>query len=163
MTASPFLLSGEALRSPSFIQNLVRVNHSIKLQVRVVDEGLHEAMKQQLLLRPQTRSHLALSCSYSSKVWLVGDALTGQEQERAEPGAHFVPYSQFPPSGDARADCVYHSTPALMVPESYENLHACGGDPGQGSSTGGRVKEEKDDDEDNGDGGDFTVLNAFFL
>uniref|UniRef100_M8CI45 Very-long-chain aldehyde decarbonylase CER1-like C-terminal domain-containing protein n=1 Tax=Aegilops tauschii TaxID=37682 RepID=M8CI45_AEGTA len=152
MTASPFLLSGEALRSPSFIQNLVRV----------VDEGLHEAMKQ-LLLRPETRSHLALSCSYSSKVWLVGDALTGQEQERAEPGAHFVPYSQFPPSGDARADCVYHSTPALMVPESYENLHACGGDPGQGSSTGSRVKEEKDDDEDKGDGGDFTVLSAFFL
>ena len=35
--------------------------------------------------------------------------------------------SQFPVTGggDARADCVYHSTPALVAPESYENLHAC--------------------------------------
>jgi hypothetical protein len=62
------------------------------------------------------------------QVWLVGDGLTAQEQQRAQPGVHFVPYSQFPPAspgGDTRGDCVYHSTPALVVPDSYENLHAC--------------------------------------
>ena len=58
------------------------------------------------------------------QVWLVGDGLTAEEQERAQPGVHFVPYSQFPAS-NTRGDCVYHSTPALVVPDSYENLHAC--------------------------------------
>jgi aldehyde decarbonylase len=58
------------------------------------------------------------------QVWLVGDGLTALEQERAQPGVHFVPYSQFPPM-NTRGDCVYHSTPALVVPDSYENLHAC--------------------------------------
>ena len=39
------------------------------------------------------------------------------------------------------------------------------GDPGQGSSRGGRVKEEKtndDDGEDGGDVGDFAALSDFF-
>ena len=58
------------------------------------------------------------------QVWLVGDGLTAQEQEMAQPGVHFVPYSQFPPM-NTRGDCVYHSTPALVVPDSYENMHAC--------------------------------------
>uniref|UniRef100_A0A453Q0V8 Very-long-chain aldehyde decarbonylase CER1-like C-terminal domain-containing protein n=1 Tax=Aegilops tauschii subsp. strangulata TaxID=200361 RepID=A0A453Q0V8_AEGTS len=95
------------------------------IQVRVVDADLHEALRQQI--SPELRGRLALSCSYSSKVWLVGDGLTEREQEKATPGTHFVPYSQFPVTGggDARADCVYHSTPALVAPESYENLHAC--------------------------------------
>ena len=37
------------------------------------------------------------------------------------------------------------------------------GDAGQGSSRGGRVKEEKADDcEDGSDGGDFAALSDFF-
>jgi aldehyde decarbonylase len=59
------------------------------------------------------------------QVWLVGDGLTGEEQRKAPAGAHFVPYSQFPPAAARREDCVYHSTPALVVPGSLENLHAC--------------------------------------
>lgn len=93
-----------------------------EIQVRVADEHLHETLKQQL--RPELHSHLALSRSYSSKVWLVGNGLTALEQERAQPGVHIVPYSQFPPM-NTRGDCVYHTTPALVVPDSYENLHAC--------------------------------------
>jgi aldehyde decarbonylase len=58
------------------------------------------------------------------QVWLVGNGLTALEQERAQPGVHIVPYSQFPPM-NTRGDCVYHTTPALVVPDSYENLHAC--------------------------------------
>jgi aldehyde decarbonylase len=58
------------------------------------------------------------------QVWFVSDGLTDHEQARAQEGVHFVPYSQFPPK-TIREDCVYHSTPALLVPESFENLHAC--------------------------------------
>uniref|UniRef100_A0ACD5YW48 Uncharacterized protein n=1 Tax=Avena sativa TaxID=4498 RepID=A0ACD5YW48_AVESA len=96
------------------------------IQVLVAEENLHETLKLQIC--PELQGRLALSCSgySSSKVWLVGDGLTAQEQEKAQPGVHFVPYSQFPPSsGNARGDCVYHSTPALVVPDSYENMHAC--------------------------------------
>ncbi|GJN22528.1 hypothetical protein PR202_gb10101 [Eleusine coracana subsp. coracana] len=93
-------------------------------QVQVADQDLYECLKQEL--RPEMRKHLALSRSYSSKVWLVGDGLTDQEQRRAREGVHFVPYSQFPPNNAIRRqDCVYHSTPALVVPDSFENLHAC--------------------------------------
>ena len=57
-------------------------------------------------------------------MWLVGDKLRDQEQRKAQAGVHLVPYSQFPPNA-IREDCVYHSTPALVVPDLFENLHAC--------------------------------------
>jgi aldehyde decarbonylase len=95
----------------------------------VVDKDLYESVKQQL--RPETHEHLLHLAEWwshsakTTKVWLVGDRLTGEEQRRAQGGAHFVPYSQFPPAGAVRADCVYHSTPALVVPDAFEDLHAC--------------------------------------
>ncbi|XP_040377421.1 very-long-chain aldehyde decarbonylase GL1-6 [Oryza brachyantha] len=91
-------------------------------QVRVVNKELYECLKQQV--QPEMQKHLVLSHSYSSKVWLVGDGLTDEEQMKAQEGVHFVPYSQFPPN-KARKDCIYHCTPALLVPESFENLHVC--------------------------------------
>lgn len=93
-----------------------------EIQVGMVDKDLYDFLKQEL--RPEMQKYLALSCSYGSKVWLVGDGLTDQEQKKAQKGVHFVPYSQFPPN-KTRKDCIYHSTPALVVPESYENLHVC--------------------------------------
>ncbi|KAL5207284.1 hypothetical protein ABZP36_031719 [Zizania latifolia] len=92
------------------------------IQVGMVNKELHDCLKQQL--QPEMQKHLVLSCSYSSKVWLVGDGLTDEEQTKAQKGVHFVPYSQFPPN-KPRKDCIYHCTPALLVPESFENLHAC--------------------------------------
>nr|CAB3451470.1 unnamed protein product [Digitaria exilis] len=95
-----------------------------EIQVQMVDKDLYECLKQEL--RPELHKHMLLTSSYSSKVWLVGDKLTEQEQRRAEAGVHFVPYSQFPPEEAIRGgDCVYHSTPAVVVPDSLENLHAC--------------------------------------
>ncbi|GJM87324.1 hypothetical protein PR202_ga03265 [Eleusine coracana subsp. coracana] len=94
-----------------------------EIQVQVADEYLYDCLKQEL--RQEMHKHLVLSRSYSSKVWLVGDGLTDEEQRRAREGVHFVPYSQFPPNNAIRQDCVYHSTPALLVPDSFENLHAC--------------------------------------
>ncbi|AQK55500.1 very-long-chain aldehyde decarbonylase GL1-6 isoform X2 [Zea mays] len=100
-----------------------------EIQVHVVDKDLYESVKQQL--RPETHEHLLHLAEWwshsakTTKVWLVGDRLTGEEQRRAQGGAHFVPYSQFPPGAVVRADCVYHSTPALVVPDAFEDLHAC--------------------------------------
>jgi len=68
------------------------------VQVQTVDKDLYESLKQEL--RPETHEHLLLLSGWShcsSKVWLVGDKLTGEEQRRAQARVHFVPYSQFPP------------------------------------------------------------------
>jgi aldehyde decarbonylase len=93
------------------------------MQVQMVDKDLYEYLSQEL--RPETHKHLLLLSDGSrSKVWLVGDKLTGEEQRAAQAGVHFVPYSQFPPDA-VRGDCVYHSTPALVAPDAFENLHAC--------------------------------------
>ncbi|XP_058224196.1 very-long-chain aldehyde decarbonylase CER1-like [Rhododendron vialii] len=69
-------------------------------------------------------SDLVLSRSYSEKVWLVGDGLSEEEQQKAPKGTLFIPYSQFPPK-KARNDCLYHHTPAMLAPSSLENLNSC--------------------------------------
>ncbi|ONK57336.1 uncharacterized protein A4U43_C10F19030 [Asparagus officinalis] len=69
-------------------------------------------------------SNLVLSNNYDSRVWLVGDGLHDEEQLKANKETHFIPFSQFPPK-NLRKDCIYHSTPALIVPKEFENLHAC--------------------------------------
>ena len=57
-------------------------------------------------------------------MWLVGDGLRDQEQEKAATNVQFIPFSQFCPKR-VRKDCIYHNTPSLMVPKAYENLHTC--------------------------------------
>ncbi|XP_058224198.1 very-long-chain aldehyde decarbonylase CER1-like [Rhododendron vialii] len=69
-------------------------------------------------------SDLVLSRSYSEKVWLVGDGLSEEEQQKAPKGTLFIPYSQFPPK-KVRNDCLYHHTPAMVAPSSLENLNSC--------------------------------------
>ncbi|XP_037446319.1 uncharacterized protein LOC119316019 [Triticum dicoccoides] len=64
-------------------------NYMCFVEVRVVDGDLHEVLGQQI--SPELRGRLALSCSYSSKVWLVGDRLTAREQEKAELGCNRIP------------------------------------------------------------------------
>ncbi|CAN6175349.1 unnamed protein product [Urochloa humidicola] len=114
------LLLGNANIKMSSVLSLALCEREI--QVEVVEEDLHDCLRQQL--PSELHKNLALCRSYSAKVWLVGDGLMDEEQSKAQEGAHFVPYSQFPPK-TIREDCVYHSTPALLVPESLENLHAC--------------------------------------
>ncbi|KAJ1281583.1 hypothetical protein BS78_04G316900 [Paspalum vaginatum] len=121
---SDVLLLGDATKITSVLASALCER---EIQVRMVDEDLHDSLKQEL--RPEMHKHLLLSASsyYSSKVWLVSDKLTDEEQRRAPHGGgvHMVPYSQFPPAAARRPGCVYHSTPALLVPDSLENLHAC--------------------------------------
>jgi len=58
------------------------------------------------------------------KVWLVGEGTTREEQEKATKGTLFIPFSQFPLK-QLRRDCIYHTTPALIVPKSLVNVHSC--------------------------------------
>ncbi|WVZ73167.1 hypothetical protein U9M48_021511 [Paspalum notatum var. saurae] len=117
---SDVLLLGDATKITSVLASALCER---QIQVQMINEDLYDSLKQEL--RPEMHKHLLLSASsYSSKVWLVGDKLTDEEQRKAPGGVHLVPYSQFPPMA-TREDCVVHSTPALLVPDSFENLHAC--------------------------------------
>lgn len=58
------------------------------------------------------------------QIWLVGNGLTKEEQLNAPKGTLFIPFSQFPPK-KMREDCVYHTTPAMMSPKSFENIDSC--------------------------------------
>ncbi|XP_068653701.1 very-long-chain aldehyde decarbonylase GL1-5-like [Aristolochia californica] len=92
------------------------------IQVNTVRRDEFEKLK--LLMPAKFASKLVLSSSYDVQTWLVGDGLTEEEQRRAQRGTRFIPFSQFPP-WKFRQDCVYHSTPALRVPKSVEDMHAC--------------------------------------
>jgi len=57
------------------------------------------------------------------QIWLV-DKIDDKEQKMAPQGAVFVPISQFPIK-KIRKDCTYLSTPAMKIPETMQNIHAC--------------------------------------
>ncbi|KAE9459935.1 hypothetical protein C3L33_08162, partial [Rhododendron williamsianum] len=63
-------------------------------------------------------------CQRGTQVWLVGDGLSEEEQQKAPKGTSFIPYSQFPPK-KVRNDCLYHHTPAMLAPSSLGNLNSC--------------------------------------
>ncbi|KAK4270577.1 hypothetical protein QN277_023597 [Acacia crassicarpa] len=67
---------------------------------------------------------LTLTASYDAKIWLVGDGWDEEEQKKAAKGTMFIPFSQLPPK-KKRTDCFYHSTPAMMAPPSFTNMHSC--------------------------------------
>ncbi|XP_073011599.1 very-long-chain aldehyde decarbonylase GL1-6-like [Typha latifolia] len=93
-----------------------------EVQVEVVQRELYKLLK--LQLPQEMQKHLVLSDSCTSKVWLIRDEVGIQEQNKAAKGVHFIPFSQLP-QNNLRKDCTYHSTPAVVVPEAFENLHAC--------------------------------------
>lgn len=54
----------------------------------------------------------------------MGEELRYGDQMKAAKGVHFIPYSQCPLT-TVRKDCIYYSTPAMVVPKAFENLHSC--------------------------------------
>jgi len=42
----------------------------------------------------------------------------------AKDGTLFLPFSQFPPK-TLRKDCFYHTTPAMIIPHSAQNIDSC--------------------------------------
>ena len=57
------------------------------------------------------------------QIWLV-DNIDDKEQKKAPQGTIFIPISQFPIK-KIRKDCTYLSTPAMKIPETMQNIHAC--------------------------------------
>lgn len=114
-------------------------------QVATLRKDDYEKLK--LRIPGESQRNLVLSTSYDHKViinlfmlfgarnqsrwkmnelqiWLVGDELTEKEQSRASKGTIFIPYTQIPPR-KLRKDCFYHSTPAMIIPPSLDNMHSC--------------------------------------
>ncbi|WCJ23082.1 Very-long-chain aldehyde decarbonylase GL1-5 [Euphorbia peplus] len=71
-----------------------------------------------------TSKNLLLSSNYSLKIWLVGDNLSEEEQNKAQKGTIFIPMSQFPLK-KFRKNCFYYTTPAMEAPPSLENVDSC--------------------------------------
>ncbi|KAJ6798626.1 protein ECERIFERUM 1-like isoform X1 [Iris pallida] len=113
------LLVGK-LSKLSYVLALALCQKSI--QVLVPRREVYDTLK--LKFPRELQDYVVFSKDYSCEVWLVGDGLSDQEQRKAAKGVQFIPFSQFPPK-PLRKDCYYHTTPALMAPKAYENLHAC--------------------------------------
>ncbi|KAK4476471.1 hypothetical protein RD792_015625 [Penstemon davidsonii] len=109
--------------------NLSKVAYSIALalcqggiQVFTMREDEYNKLKEKL--SDEAGNNLVLSKHDAPKTWLVGDGLSEDEQKKASKGTIFIPYSQFPPKR-TRKDCVYNSTPAMLVPKHLENVDSC--------------------------------------
>ncbi|KAF7848982.1 hypothetical protein BT93_L1372 [Corymbia citriodora subsp. variegata] len=92
------------------------------IQVNVASRDEYEKLKR--TLNEKYQGNLILSRTFSQKIWLVGDGLAEEEQKKAPKGTLFIPFSQFPPK-QIRKDCLYHTTPAMIAPQSFNNLHSC--------------------------------------
>ncbi|KAI3866707.1 hypothetical protein MKX03_006555 [Papaver bracteatum] len=92
-------------------------------QVAVVSSNDLKNLK--LRLSTELWSNLIPASTRTQKVWLVeSGVLTEDELKQAPEGTHFIPVTQFPVKR-ARKDCVYYTTPALVIPKALENVHAC--------------------------------------
>ncbi|XP_033517164.1 very-long-chain aldehyde decarbonylase CER1-like [Nicotiana tomentosiformis] len=92
------------------------------IQVVMLDGEEFKRLKARLT--PKVATNLVLSKTNASKIWLVGDRLSEDEQLKAPKGTLFIPFSQFPPR-KARKDCIYFSTPAMTIPKQLENVDSC--------------------------------------
>ncbi|GMY22931.1 protein ECERIFERUM 1-like [Fagus crenata] len=109
--------------------NLTKVAYAIantlcERDIKVATSYKDDYEKLKLSLTSKSTSNLILSTSYAQKTWLVGDGCTEDEQLNASKGTFFIPFSQFPPK-KMRKDCFYHSTPAMITPKSFSNIHSC--------------------------------------
>ncbi|GJM85547.1 hypothetical protein PR202_ga02008 [Eleusine coracana subsp. coracana] len=68
-------------------------------------------------------SYLKHSSTHMPQIWLV-DNIDDKEQRLAPKQTLFIPISQFPIK-KIRKDCTYLCTPAMKIPETMQNIHAC--------------------------------------
>lgn len=109
--------------------NLSKVAYSIALAlcqggIKVCAVSEDEYKKLKARLNPEAGSNLVKSKHYATKVWIVGDGLTKEDQLKASEGTTFIPFSHFPPK-KMRRDCLYKYTPSMLAPEHLENLDSC--------------------------------------
>ncbi|XP_028805886.1 very-long-chain aldehyde decarbonylase CER1-like [Neltuma alba] len=74
--------------------------------------------------RPELRKNLVHSTSDTAKIWLVGEKWKANQQMKAPKGSLFIPLTQLPLK-ELRKDCFYLTTPAMIAPSSFQNLHSC--------------------------------------
>ncbi|KAK0601436.1 hypothetical protein LWI29_024260, partial [Acer saccharum] len=107
---------------------LSKVAHAIAFalcQIGIQVAVLHEEEHMKLQLSSKCGTNLVLKKTYHhSRIWVVGDGLTEEEQNKTSKGTTFIPFSQFPLK-KIRQDCFYHTTPAMIAPPSLNNLHSC--------------------------------------
>ncbi|KAH7833708.1 hypothetical protein Vadar_008905 [Vaccinium darrowii] len=82
------------------------------IQVSTVNKFEYERLKG----NTEFGDNLVLSRSYAEKIWLVGDGLSEEEQLKASKGTLIK---------KVRNECLYHHTPAMVAPSSFENLNSC--------------------------------------
>ncbi|XP_019099871.1 PREDICTED: protein CER1-like 2 isoform X2 [Camelina sativa] len=98
----------------SLCQNAIKVMVLRKEEHSMLAEFLDDSCKE----------NLVLTTNYNPMIWLVGDGVSTKEQKMAKEGTMFLPFSQFPPD-KLRKDCVYHTTPAMIIPHSAQNIDSC--------------------------------------
>ncbi|XP_009141689.2 protein CER1-like 2 isoform X2 [Brassica rapa] len=92
------------------------------IKVMVLREEEHCMLAR--FLSGHCKENLVLTTNYSPMIWLVGDGISKEEQKMAAKGTRFLPFSQFPPT-QLRKDCFYHTTPAMIIPDSAQNIDSC--------------------------------------
>ncbi|XP_013634298.1 PREDICTED: protein CER1-like 2 isoform X2 [Brassica oleracea var. oleracea] len=92
------------------------------IKVMVLREEEHCMLAR--FLSGHCKENLVLTTNYYPMIWLVGDGISKEEQKRAAKGTRFLPFSQFPPT-QLRKDCFYHTTPAMIIPDTAENIDSC--------------------------------------
>ncbi|KAL2319371.1 hypothetical protein Fmac_028340 [Flemingia macrophylla] len=71
-----------------------------------------------------SETNLAYTRSYTQTIWLVGDGLTKEEQQKTLKTTLFILYTQFSPK-KYRKDYSYQCTSAMLAPCTIENVHSC--------------------------------------
>ncbi|KAJ0259619.1 hypothetical protein HA466_0059440 [Hirschfeldia incana] len=92
------------------------------IKVMVLREDEHCMLAR--FLSGHCKENLVLTTNYSPMIWLVGDGISKEEQKIAAKGTRFLPFSQFPPT-QLRKDCFYHTTPAMIIPDTAQNIDSC--------------------------------------
>ncbi|KAL5990375.1 hypothetical protein ACLOJK_011275 [Asimina triloba] len=103
--------------------NIIRILGERGVQVSIPDSKEFAKVHSRL---PANLQRNVVRCSDREiKVCLVGYGLTKEDQKMAPKGTLFVPFSQFPPKKLRPIDCIYYSTPAMVVPPNIEDMHTC--------------------------------------
>ncbi|KAK3144285.1 hypothetical protein QOZ80_4AG0311000 [Eleusine coracana subsp. coracana] len=91
------------------------------VQVIMNQKNEYDMLKSRL--PDSTTVYLKFSNSDIPQVW-IGDNIDNKQQQKAPKGTTFITTSQFPIK-KIRKDCTYLSTPAMKIPQTLQNVHAC--------------------------------------
>uniref|UniRef100_A0ACD5V4L8 Uncharacterized protein n=1 Tax=Avena sativa TaxID=4498 RepID=A0ACD5V4L8_AVESA len=91
--------------------------------VQVIMKQVKEYDMLKLRVPESSTAYLRFYSDEIPQIW-IGDNIDDKQQLKAPKGATFITTSQFPPN-KIRKDCTYLSSPAMKIPDTMENVHAC--------------------------------------